>query len=244
MSTAPVADQQALLAVQELDTKLAKLAHQRAAHPTLETLSELEARAADLDRSRMEHSVLVSDTSRELRKAEGDVEQVRNRAERDRSRLEAGTGSPKDLQALSQELESLGRRQEDLEEVELEVMERLDTAAKELAAITAQLQAITEDVTRVTAERDTAFDQLDAEIQQVRTDREAAVQGLDAGLVALYERIRSQTGGLGAVALRGGHTVGIQLPLSLTEQAAINDAPPEQVLRSEDYGYILVRLRD
>lgn len=244
MSTAPVADQRKLLDVQALDTALAKLAHQRGSHPTLATLAELEARSADLENARLEKSVLVSDTAKELRKAESDVEQVRTRAERDRNRLESGTGSPKDLQALSHELESLAKRQSDLEEVELEVMERQESAESDLQAITTQQEAIAADIVRVNAERDAAFAEIDAQAEKVRTDRAAAVEGIDGALLALYERVRSQTGGLAAIALRGSRTEGVQIPLSLTEQAAIAEAPPEEVLRSEDYGYILVRLDD
>lgn len=244
VSTAPVSDQRALLDLQALDTALAKLAHQRNSHPTLATLAELTARAEDLDRSRAQIQMLVSDTRRELIKAETDVEQVRNRADRDRQRLESGTGSPKDLQALSAELESLGKRQNDLEEVELEVMERLEAAEHDLQATTTQLEAIRADITRVEAERDAAFAELDAETEQHKAARDELAAGIDEALLALYERVRAKTGGLGAVALRGSATQGIQVPLSLTEKAAIEAAPPEQVLRSEDYDYILVRLDD
>lgn len=131
MTTAPVADQLRLLEVQAHDTRLAQLAHRRRKHPTLATLEEFAARSADLERARMETGVVVSDTRRELAKAETDVEQVSARAERDRNRLETGAGSAKDLQALTHELESLGRRQSALEEIELEVMERLETAGRD-----------------------------------------------------------------------------------------------------------------
>lgn len=244
VSTAPVPDQRALLDLQALDTALAKLAHQRNSHPTLATLEELTGRAADLDRTRAQTQVLVSDTRRELIKAETDVEQVRNRAERGRQRLESGTGSPKDLQALTQELESLGKRQNDLEEVELEVMERLENAEGDLSATTEQLEAIRADIARVEAQRDAAFADLDAQSEQTRIERDQVAGGIDEALLALYEKVRARTGGLGAVGLRGGATQGVQIPLSLTEKAAIEAAPPEQVLRSEDYDYILVRLDD
>lgn len=244
MTTAPVSDQRTLLDVQGLDTTLAKLTHQKNSHPTLAALEELTGRAEDLDRSRAETQVAVSDTRRELVKAETDVEQVRNRADRDRQRLESGTGSPKDLQALTQELESLGKRQSDLEDVELDVMERLETAEGELAATTEQLEAIRADITRTEAERDEAFAELDAQIEQTRAQREELAGAIDTDLLALYEKVRAKTGGLGVIALKGGATQGIQIPLSLTEKSAIEAAPPEQVLRSEDYDYLLVRLDD
>lgn len=242
MTTAPAADQVRLLDVQALDTHLAKLAHQRKTHPTLTALAELTARAEDLTRAKTAAEVLVSDTRRELTKAETDVEQVTSRAARNQQRLDAGAGSPKDLQALGHELESLAKRQSDLEEVELEVMERMEAAEKDAAAVTEQLEALQADISRTEAERDEALAGLDAEITETQTKRDAAAEGIDSGLLTLYERIRTQTGGLAAVPLRGMATEGVQVPLSLTEQDAIATADPDEVIRSEDYGYILVRV--
>jgi predicted nucleic acid-binding Zn-ribbon protein len=51
---------------------------------------------------------------------------VRDRAARNQARLDAGTGTAKDLQALQHELVSLARRQGELEDIELEVMERAE----------------------------------------------------------------------------------------------------------------------
>ncbi len=242
MTTAPAADQVRLLDVQALDTHLAKLAHQRKTHPTIAALAELTARAEDLTRAKTAAQVLVSDTRRELTKAETDVEQVATRAARNQQRLDAGAGSPKDLQALGHELESLAKRQSDLEEVELEVMERLESAEKDAASVTEQLEALQADVARTEAERDEALAGLDAEIAETQTKRDTAAEGIDAALLALYERVRTQTGGLAAVPLRGMSTEGVQVPLSLTEQDAIANAGPDEVIRSEDYGYILVRV--
>lgn len=244
MTTAPVADQRRLLDVQALDTRLNKLAHGRRSHPTIATLTELGGRVEDLDRARTAAVMLVTDTRREQAKAEQDVEQVRTRAARDAERLNAGAGSPKDLQALQSEIETLGRRQGVLEEIELEVMERLETAERDLAAIEEQRAAIGSQVESVQAEQATAFADLDGEIGTVTASRARLVEGLDAGLLALYERVRAQTGGLAAVALRGEATEGIQVPLSLTERAAIREAPAEEVIRSEDYGYLLIRVED
>ena len=63
---------------------------------------------------------------REVAKAEADAEQVRTRKTRDEARLASGQGSAKDLEHLQHELVSLTRRVNDLEEIELEIMMRLD----------------------------------------------------------------------------------------------------------------------
>lgn len=242
MTTAPPEDQRRLLEVQELDTKLAQLAHQRRTHPTLATLEELTGRAADLQRARTQAEVLVSDTRRELAKAEADVDQVRSRAERGTNRLNSGEGTPKELQALQSELEALARRQATLEEEQLEVMERLEAAETDLAAIVEQVTAIEAQVEEVSAESRAALEELDGRAAETRAARTDLANGVAADLLALYERVRARTGGLGAIALRGETTVGVQIPLSLTEKAAIRDAPPEQVIRSDEYDYLLIRI--
>jgi len=242
VTTAPAADQLRLLDVQAIDTRLAQLAHQRKTHPSIAALEELSSRAEDLQRAKTANEVLISDIRRELTKAETDVEQVATRADRDKKRLEAGAGSAKDLQALASEVESLAKRQSDLEEVQLEVMERMDTAQSEAAAIAEQYEALDADIQRTTAERDQALAELDAQIEENQAKRAKAAEGIDENLMKLYERVRSKTGGLAAVALRGTMADGMQLPLSLTEKEAIAKADPDEVIRSEDYDYILVRV--
>lgn len=243
MASAPVADQLKLLDVQALDQRLAKLAHQRRSHPSLAALEEVTGRAEDLDRARVDAETAVRDARRAVAKAESDVEQVRNRADRDRQRLASGTGSPKDLQALEHELESLAKRQSDLEEVELEAMETLEGAQNDLDAITTQRAALSEQITQLEAERDAAFTEIDAEKATVETQRAAAVGSIDAALVTLYEKVRERSGGLGVLRLRGATTDPLQIQLSLTEQAEIEAAPADEIVRSED-GYIIVRVSD
>jgi uncharacterized protein len=137
VTTAPPEDQLRLLDVQALDTRTAQLAHQRRTHPVLARLTELDSRLADLETSLVASRTAARDLRRELAKSEADVEQVRSRADRDRARMDSGKGSAKDLQALSSELVALARRQGELEEVELEVMERLEAHEAALAELEA-----------------------------------------------------------------------------------------------------------
>lgn len=244
MITAPPADQRRLLDIQELDTRLARLAHERRTHPTVATLAELSGRAEDLERARTQAEVALSDARRELVKAETDVEQVRTRAERGEARLASGQGTAKELQNITAELEALGRRKNVLEEAQLERMEVAESAENDLAAINTQLDALTTQISETTTERDAAFVRIDEESETISSSRGRLAEGLTPGLLELYEDVRGRTGGLAAIAIRGENTVGIQVPLSLTEKAAIKAAPPEQVIQSEDYDYILVRIED
>ena len=122
-------DQQRLLDVQALDTRIDQLAQRRATLPELAAVAELESRSAVLRDQVVVVETEESDLGRELTKAEGDVDQVRSRAERDQKRLDAGqVSSPKELESLQHEIATLARRQGDLEEIVLDVMERLESA--------------------------------------------------------------------------------------------------------------------
>ncbi|WP_448072307.1 zinc ribbon domain-containing protein [Georgenia yuyongxinii] len=242
MTTAPVKDQRRLLDLQSLDTRAAKLAHQRRSLPVLATLAELEGRAEDLHRAQVAAKTLASDTRRELTKAEADVEQVRARAARHQSKLDAGAGLSRELVALQSEVAQLAQRQGVLEEIELEIMERLEAAEARVADLDTQERAVAADVERHTADRDAEFARLDAELAEVRAERDRVAGEIDAELLDLYEYARRRTGGLGAVALRGHRTEGAQVDFSLSELAAIDAAAAEEVLTSEEHGYVLVRL--
>lgn len=242
MTTAPVADQRRLLDIQALDTRAAKLGHQRRSLPVLESIAELEGRLEDVRRAQVEERTVVGDTRREVAKAESDVEQVRQRAARHQGRLDSGAVSAKEAQALQSELTQLAKRQGDLEEVELEVMERLEQAEGRLAELEAQEAAIAADIARHTEARDAEWATIDAELESIATERAAVAGEVAPALLALYDRVRERTGGLAAIALYGSRTEGTQLDFSLTELDAIHSAPPERVVQHEDYGYIIVRM--
>ncbi|WP_062133260.1 zinc ribbon domain-containing protein [Demequina aestuarii] len=241
MPTAPVADQLRLLDVQDADLRIQQARHKRNHLPVHAQLAELSAQDTLLDDEAIARGAEVTDLRREVAKAEDDVQTVRARAERDRARLESGSSSAKDLQALQGELELLERRQSNLEDVELEAMERLEAAETEHARVKAQREDLTKRVRELEHERTVAVRSLDAEIEQTQAERAAAASGLDAALMAVYERVRGQNGGVGAALLRGSTCGGCHMTLNPSDREAIERAEPEQVVRCEECGTILVR---
>jgi len=241
VTTAPVADQLRLLEVQALDTRAAQLAHQRASHPAHAALAEIDARLVDLEAAVVTSRTAAGDLRRELTKAEGDVEQVRTRAERNQARLDSAAVSAKDAQALTSELEALARRQSDLEEIELDVMERLEAHEKALADVTDARDQTLAQREAAAAELERELAVVDEQAAAVATERAAKVDGLDPGLVALYERLREHFGGLAVAPLRGRRCEGCRLELNPSDLARITAADPEEVVRCEECGRILVR---
>lgn len=241
MTSAPVADQHRLLEVQALDTRAQQIAHQRATHPARAAVTEAAAAATELGERLVVARTAVGDARRELTKAETDVEQVRARAQRDQRRVDSGAVTVKDVQAISSELEALAKRQSVLEDAELEVMERVEGLEAELAEVTAAHDAAAARRAAAEAELSAALGELDAEAGRVAAERAQRVAGLDAALVTLYEKVRERSGGLGVARLRGHRCEGCRLEMNPSEVAQITAAPPEEVVRCEECGRILVR---
>jgi predicted nucleic acid-binding Zn-ribbon protein len=166
---------------------------------------------------------------------------VRDRAARDQARLDSGTGSAKDLQAITHELTSLARRQAELEDVEIEVMERAEDAESAVTQLDAERAILATQISELADARDAALADLDNEAAAVGRPRADTVAGVGEDLVALYEKIRTQSGGLGAAALRQRRCGGCQLELNNVEMNRIKAAAEDEVLRCEECRRILVR---
>ncbi|MGN6634840.1 MAG: zinc ribbon domain-containing protein [Oryzihumus sp.] len=230
-----------LLDLQALDTRLDQIAHRKATLPELKELAALEVQTGALDSELVRARTAHGDVQREVTKAEADVQLVRDRAARDQARLDSGQGTAKDLQALQHEVASLARRQGELEDVELEVMERaeaLEARVRELEAARAELTAR---VDALEATRDKALADLDAEAAQVTANRANVVPGVGEDLVALYEKIRANSGGVGAAALHQRRCEGCRLELNQVDINRIAAAADDEVLRCEECRRILVR---
>lgn len=241
MPSAPAADHRTLLSVQALDSEAQRATHRRATHPTLASLTQLEARARVLTDELVVLTTEVSDLRREVTKAEDDVQSVRDRSTRDVARLESGQGSPKDLQALQSEIETLAKRQSDLEEIELDAMERLEVAETSLAATRSEVDDINSGLATLAAERDAAFAEIDAELSRLASERGALVEGLDPGLLSLYEKLRATHDGVGAALLLAGQCTGCHVKIDNSTLAAIAASPEDTILRCEECGRILIR---
>lgn len=233
-------DQQRLLDLQALDTRLDQLDHQLRSLPEHTELETLTARAEDVDAEVVRATTDRGDVQRELTKAEQDVQLVRDRAARNQQRLDAGVGTAKDMQALQHEIESLARRQTTLEDEELEVMERAEALDAEVDRAEAAKEELAAETAEVTRSRDAKAGALEADRAEVAAGREAVVADISDELITLYEKIRTQSG-TGAAPLQQRRCGGCQLELNQVDLSRIRSAPEDDVLRCEECRRILVR---
>ncbi|MBT2211120.1 MULTISPECIES: zinc ribbon domain-containing protein [Actinomadura] len=241
MKAAPQA-QLRLIDLQDLDSSLDRLAHRRRTLPELAGIERLDGRLTELRDAIVAAETEVGDLEREQRKAEQDVDQVRTRADRDRGRLDSGqVTSAKDLSGLQAEIESLTRRQSDLEEVVLEIMERTEEAQGRVAALRAEQAAAQEELSGLVRARDAVQHEIDDEAGTTSTARTAVAKDVPEDLLALYEKLRGQFGGVGAAKLFRGACQGCHLALNTVDLNRIRAAAQDEVIRCEECRRILVR---
>ena len=234
-------EQQRLLDLAAEDVALTQLAHRRRTLPeeaAVEAAAEAErAFAVDVVRAETE----VRDLDREQTRLEADVETVRQREDRDQRLIDSGSTSAKDITGLQHELESLKRRQGDLEDQVLELMERRETAEAALAAAREGQQNAQADLERAVQLRDDALADIADSTARHESARAGVAGALEPALLALYDRVRTHTGTTGAALLKARQCQGCRIELNGREFATVRNADPAEVVRCDNCGRILVR---
>ena len=234
-------EQLQLLDLQGIDMELARLDHQTKTHPLLKDLARategLESHSALAVASATERS----DIQVELDRSVADVEQVDARIQKDQQFIDSGAASAKDLQNLLGELESLKRRKEELEEIELQIMVRIDDASSREKHHLAERDRFAGEVARLTAERDVALGEIESKRSTLREERVVVAAKLAKELLDLYEKIREANGGVGAARLNNGQCEGCHLQVNAIELTRIKALAEDEIVRCEECRRILVR---
>src|ERR1700733_14725564 len=183
-----------LLELADLDTELGRLDHRRRTLPETAELAQLTERAAKARDAITIADPNLADLDRELARAEKNVDQVRVRIEKDNQRLNAGqVSNARELESLQNEVTSLRRRQGDLEEVVLELMERREQAQAMRDGATAEGATVGADEATAPARRDAAVAEIDEQAAKAAAARVAVIADVPADLIALYDKVRASS---------------------------------------------------
>lgn len=239
MKAAP-SDQLQILDIQRMDFAVATLLNKLAALPEIAELQATTARLALVRDLAVAAETQISDIKRELLRSEADVEQVSARLERDEKRLADGSASPKELEKLQHEVQTLSARRAELEEVELEIMLRIDSIKERLEELRSEEVALKSAAEEILGRKVTASEEIELEIASLTEERRAIVSTVDRALLDLYEKIRSNDG-TGAAAIRDGKCDGCHLSINSVELGRIKTLASDEVVRCEECRCILVR---
>ena len=232
------ADQLLLIEVASLDATIRSADHQRRNPAQTARVNEL------LAQRQSESAVLTGllgerdDARAELGRLESDVALVDARAARDTERL-ASTSNVKEAQGLEHELASLAKRKSDLEDAELVIMERLETADAAVAAQEAVIAEINAAGAQASSDGKAAVAAATATWEAATRDREAVAARVPDDLLAAYDRIAAR--GVGAGLLRRKACEACHMVLSGTDLQTLRQAAPDDVVMCPECGAILVR---
>jgi predicted nucleic acid-binding Zn-ribbon protein len=234
--------QRRLLDLQAIDTTLAQLAHRRRSLPELAEIETISRELSALEDERVRAQVAVDDLDRDISRFEKDIEQVRTRKQRDQQRLDAGAAM-REIEGLQHELATLNRRQSELEDAELELMEQRETAEAALNAVNERIADATRRRAEAEARRDEAYADITKEQEFKTASRVPLAADLPSDLLTLYDKIRTESG-LGAALVRSGRCGGCRIELYGADLARVKSAPADEVVRCEECRRIMVRTQE
>jgi predicted nucleic acid-binding Zn-ribbon protein len=236
-----VKELETLLAVQELDSAVDRLLHQR---DNLPRARELRTQAADLEEMAREVEQMDAELTqfeKLVGEIEGELEAVSARiASLDKQMYSGTVSNARDLQAMSHEIDLLKERRSHLEEQALEGMEKVEEfrgrmeELKEKQLVAQASLAILEEA--VASERR----EIDEEVAKIISERNEVAGRVQADLLERYDSLRKRLGGVAIAPLVGGRCEGCHLSLSVVALDRIRHQPPGTLCACEECGRILV----
>ena len=231
-----------MLDVQTIDSALAQLEHRRKSLPEHAEINALTAAVARNSADLVAAETAVSDLEAEQNRAEAEIQPVRERLNRNQTRIADGTiADPKALSSMVEEVAHLQRRISDLEDAELEIMEQLESATSTLERLRVRAGELDRQLADAVARRDRAVTAIAAQVDEQRAEREELSPLLPADLLALYDKIGKSHNGVGAAELRQRRCTGCQLEVNAADLRVFAAAADDDVLRCEECSRILVR---
>lgn len=185
--------------LQLLDSRHARL------EATLAGLDDGSALRAQVDQARTEEETMRADLhARQARLLALELE-LQSTAEKatkmERDLYSGRVSNPKELAAMQQDVQALGRQRQRTEEEMLTLMEQIETLSQQLQTLEASRQARERDADEHLEEYRTQTRTLTAELESLRKQREAAAAEIDADLMRRYERLRSRKEGVAVAAV-------------------------------------------
>lgn len=204
-----------LLELQDIDLAIDRLSARLATLESQEDVRQARSRAADAEARVGELRLAVEDVAHQQRRLENDVDSVERKIEAERSRLFDGSvANPKELQAIDHEVASLRDRMSRMEDLILEQMERREELEQRLAPVEAGSAEARERLAEIESTSARELVEVETALGERKAERSATVAEIGEDLLDLYEDLRRQKKGVGAVALVDGVCQGCHQKLS------------------------------
>ncbi len=231
-----------LLELQTLDTAIDQLRHRIDALPERDRQAAAQATIRDIEARRADADARRDQVRHEQKRHEDEVASVEDKVTKVNHQLyDSGITSPKEAESLQADLESLQRRQRDLEDLVIEQMELAEPIDAELAQLTTEAGVATAELDVATAALDDVAGHLTSELADLEGKEAAARAAIDAELLATYDGMRARLGGVAIAKMAGNRCEGCHLMIPSAEAEALRRSPVDAVITCPECTRILVR---
>lgn len=230
-----------LLVVQGHDTLIDQLRHKHATHTLRSELVDIETEIAAVDSVIEGIEKRRHDLDRERKRLDDEVAKVRRKRDELNTKLYDGSVTDtKDLLAMQEEVKHMAERQTGLEDEELDFMEKIEEVSTELAGNLAKRQALQETHDAKTVFLEAALEEIDSEVASEIVLRAESAAEVPAELLAAYDRLRADFGGIAVAKLNGSSCDGCHMTLSAVTVDRFNQAAPDAVINCDECGRLLI----
>lgn len=207
-----------MLALQEADTAVDRLRTRREALASGQTLAAARADADAAEQALGELRLQLDELRRDQTRFENEIDSLSQKEAAENKRMYDGSiVNTKELEALQHEIANLKKRRSDREDELLALMEQREE--REALAVVADARSA--DLrSSLEATSDAADEELagvEADLERRAAERAELAPQVDPELLELYEDLRAQKKGVGAVALIDGVCQGCHEKLSAME---------------------------
>jgi predicted nucleic acid-binding Zn-ribbon protein len=225
---------QQLLRLQEIDSEIRQktqrlgevLKAQKDTEELLAARQRSSSATADLQTWQTEHKNLTLE-----------LEKLNSKAKRSEERLYSGRiTNPKELTDIQNEIDSLGRRRQVMEDEVLEAMIMLEDAETELSEATDSLSLIETEWQRTQGALKVEQNELALRLNVLANERQKQTPLIPIAALQKYETISREHGGLAVVLLRGNMCQGCRLNVSANIAKAVGQG---QLIYCNQCGRIL-----
>ncbi len=215
-----------LVALQSLDLEIDRLERRKATVPELEEFRRVRERRLGIEAEHSEVSEQARSLDLEFDRANGELQIMEERLEVAEKRLFGGGMSAKETENRRMEVESLRMRIGEQESGALDLMEQREDVTSRLSHLSAELEDATASEQSLGAVVRGVWGEIDAELAKRRSERDLAAAPVPPRVLAIYERLRKDKGGVAAGRLEGVTCGGCHLALSESERQEAAESDP------------------
>ena len=219
-----------LLDLQVVDLEIDRLLNERQSLPELESYRIADADATEIANQKAAADGVLRETDLELDRTSGELDLAEDKLATEQNRLYAGGLSARDATFLRQEVQMLERKNGDMEDGVLALLETRETQGQGAVDLAERLEVAKAEKARFEALIQSSWSAIDARIAKKEARKSDIVPLITSDLIELYEDLREIKDGVAVARLAEDVCGGCHLRLTAAEQLEMRQSEPQRCL--------------